>query len=336
MHAIDFLKDQGGVDLKAVYVIHGDDPFLRLETLHEIARRVLPGAEDDDLSVARYPGETAKLADVLDELRTLPFFSKRRLVIVEGADPFVTAYRKELETYVEQPALSGVMVLSVKAWPSNTKLAKVVEKTGLSVDCKGPHEKLLSPWLIHLAKARFQCVLETGAAELLVELVGSEVGLLVAEIDKLSVYVGSKAKIRRDDVSRMVGAGRIETVWKMLDAATTGRGDLALEHLDGLVGAGEHPVRLLAGMTVSLLKVYQAGRLRRKKIDLRDACELAGIRSFAVQTVGQQHAHLGPSRVDRLPEMLLQADLDLKGSSMLTPRTVLERLVVELAAPRKD
>lgn len=336
MHAIEYLKDPAKVALKPVYAVFGDDAFLRRETLHEIARAALPGGDDDELSVARFPGESAGLADVLDELRTLPFFSKRRLVIVEGADPFVTAHRKELETYVEQPSTSGVFVLSVKAWPSSTKLAKLIEKAGLAVECKGPQDRMLTPWLVHVAKTRYQAQLDPGAAELLLELVGPEVGLLVAEVEKLAVYVGPKGKIHRDDVARMVGAGRIETVWKMLDAATTGRGDLALEHLDGLVTAGEHPVGLLAAMSVSLLKVHHAGRLRRKKLDLRDACEVAGIKSFGVEMVRQQHAHLGPSRVDRLPGLLLQADLDLKGSSMLPPRVVLERLVVELASPRKD
>ena len=37
-----------------------------------------------------------------------------------------------------------------------------------------------------------------------------------------------------------------------------------------------------------------------------------------------------------LPALLLQADLDMKGASALPPRVVLERLVVELAAPRQD
>ena len=87
MHAIEFLKDPAKVALKPVYAVYGDDAFLRRETLQEIGRAALPGGEDDDLSVARFPGDSANLADVLDELRTLPFFSKRRLVIVEGGRP---------------------------------------------------------------------------------------------------------------------------------------------------------------------------------------------------------------------------------------------------------
>jgi DNA polymerase-3 subunit delta len=335
MHAIEFLKDPTKHPLRPVYAVFGDDSFFRRESLHEIRRLALPG-EDEELSVARFSGDAATLADVLDELRTLPFFSKRRLVVIEGADPFVTAHRKELEAYVEHPSESGVLVLGVKSWASNTRLAKLVEKLGLAIECKGPQDRVLAPWLVHLAKSRYACHLDPTAAELLIELVGPEVGLLVAEVEKLSVYVGVKKKIHRDDVARMVGAGRIETIWKVLDAATTGNSGLALEHLDGLLTSGQHPVGLLSAMSTSLLKVYHAGRLRRRKLDLKEACSAAGIPPFAAEQTRRQHAHLGPARVDRLPAMLLQADLDLKGSSQLSPRTVIERLIVEIAAPRQD
>jgi DNA polymerase-3 subunit delta len=335
MHALDYLKDPAKVPLKPVYALHGDDAFLRREALHEIHRAALP-AEDDEPSVARFAGDAATLADVLDELRTLPFFSMRRLVVVEGADPFVTAHRRELEAYVEQPSQSGVLILSVKSWTSTTRLAKLVEQHGLALECKGARERALSSWLTRLALARHQVQLDAAAASLLLELVGPEAGLLASEVEKLAVYVGARGKIHRDDVARMVGAGRIETVWKLTEAATTGKGELALNHLDGLITAGESPVGLLAAMSFSLLKVYHAGRLRRQRMELHEACQAAGIAPFSVELTRQQHAHLGPARVDRLPAMLLQADLDLKGSSMLSPRAVLERLLVGLSRPRQD
>jgi DNA polymerase III subunit delta len=336
MHAIDFLRNPAQAKVKPVYAVFGDDAFLRKETLDAIARTLFPGEEDDDLATRRFAGEQAKLADVLDEVRTLPFFASRRLAIVEGADPFVTAHRRELEAYVEEPSESGVLVLSVKAWPATTRLAKLVEKSGLAVECKGPNERDLHAWLIHVARSRFDAALDDDAARLLIELVGLEVGLLVSELEKLSIYVGDLAKIRRADVARMVGAGRIEKVWTVLEAATTGRGDTALEYLDRLLTAGEHPVGLLAAMSFSLLKVHHAGRLRRARVDLREACRAAGIFPYAVEKTQQQHAHLGPGRVDRLPRLLLEADLDLKGSSMLEPRTVLERLLIQLSTPRQD
>ena len=335
MHAIDFLKNPSKVPVKPVYAVFGDDPFLRRESLATIRRQVLHG-DDEELGLTRFAGDQASLADVIDEVRTLPIFVKRKIVIVDGADPFVTAHRKELEAYVEHPSTAGVLVLAVKVWAGNTKIAKALDKVGVAIECKGPTEAVLGSWLVHMAKQRSEVQLDQQAGGVRVELVGAEVGLLIAEIEKLAVYVGARARIQRDDVARMVGAGRIEDVWKVLGAATTGRSEMAIELLDRLIGAGEHPVALLAAMSAALRKVHHAGQLRRNRVPLDRACEEAGIHSFARKNTGAQHAHLGPRRVDLLPKLLLQADLDLKGSSTLLPRVVIEKLLIELSRPRLD
>jgi DNA polymerase III subunit delta len=84
------------------------------------------------------------------------------------------------------------------------------------------------------------------------------------------------------------------------------------------------------------LKVHSAGQLRRARLPLNEACRIAGIPPFGVSKTGEQHAHLGPRRVDQLPATLLRTDLDLKGGSSAEPRVVLERLVVALSRPRDD
>ena len=335
MHAFEFLRSVGKVGPRTIYAILGDDAYLRDETLRAIARQAL-GEEADDLSVSRFIGADASLADVLDEVRTLPFLAKCRVVIVDEADVFVTKYRKDLETYAEKPSKSGVLVISVKSFPGNTKLAKLVEKNGLIVDCKSPDERELPDWLIQVAKTRSHAKLEADAAKLLVELVGPEIGLLVAEIEKLAVYVGDLKVIRREDVDRMVGAGRREEIFQIVDAATLGKGGEAVADLDRLLGAGEPPIKLMAGMTYALRKLHHAGQLRRARVELREACQRAGIFPGAVEKTGRQHTHLGPSRVEQIPGLLLQADLDLKGDSQLPPRVTLERLLVRLSSRRQD
>jgi DNA polymerase-3 subunit delta len=335
MHAFEFLRPAHRSTVKPIFAVSGDDAYLRDESIKAIARAAL-GGDGDDLAVSRFPGDHSSLADVLDEVRTLPFLARCRVAIVEGADPFVTAHRKELEAYAEKPSTSGVLVLSVKSWPGNTKLAKLVEKVGLAIECKTPDERELPAWLIQIAKGRFKVKLDDDAAHLLVELVGPEVGLLASEVEKLYVYVGDRGVIARSDVAKMVGAGRVESIWRTVEAATTGQAAEALADLDHLLSSGEAPVRLLAGMSFSLLKVHHAGQLRRARVELREACQKAGIFAGGVEKVRQQHAHLGPSRVDQLPGLLLQADLDIKGDSMLPPRVILERLMVQLARKRQD
>jgi len=335
MNALPWLKNPAQSSIRPVNVLSGDDPYLKREALHGMIRLALDN-EDDLSSVRRIEGNHANLTDVFDELRTLPFFTKRRVVVIDEADPFVSKHRKELEAYVETASTTGVLILSVKQWPANTKLAKLVDKHGIEISCSTPKEGELAAWLVALASDRFQCALSLDAARLLVELVGAEPGILASEVEKLSVYVGAAAQITRSDVAKMVEAGRIETIWKALDAATTGQGAKALEYLDTLIASGEYPIRALAGMSFSLLKLHHAGKLRAARLSLEEACKRAGIQPWAMAGVQKQHAHLGPSRVDMLPDWLVQADMDLKGGTTLDPRVVLELLMLKLAQPRTD
>ena len=336
MHAFEFLKAAPAKrGLKPIYVVLGEDAYLRDESIRSIARQAVGGPEIE-MALARVAGDRAKLADVLDEVRTLPFLAKCRVVVVENADPFITAHRKELEAYAEHPSKSGVLILSVKSFPGTTRLAKLVDKVGTTIECKPPSEDQLPAWLIQLAQNDGQVKLDDEAARLMVELVGAEIGLLASEVGKLIVYVGDRKQIRRDDVARMVGSGRIDSIWETLDHATTGNARAAIEDLDHLLASGEAPVRLMAAMTSNLQRIHHAGQLRLARVDLKSACQAAGIQWRSVDKTAKQHAHLGPGRVAGLPKLLLETDLDLKGNTTLTPRVVLECLMVKLASPRRD
>src|SRR5262249_17508925 len=99
MHALDWLREASSQPIRPVYAISGDDSYFIREAETALARIVFPG-EEADAAISRFAGAQATLADVLDELFMLPFFSRRRLVIVEEADPFISRHRKDLEAYV--------------------------------------------------------------------------------------------------------------------------------------------------------------------------------------------------------------------------------------------
>ena len=70
----------------------------------------------------------------------------------------------------------------------------------------------------------------------------------------------------------------------------------------------------------------------------RRRLEEAGVLPFGRAAAEKQMRRLGRRRLGQLYDWLLQTDLGLKGMSPLPPRTLFERLVVELArtpaAPR--
>ena len=205
MNALDWLHEPGKKPIRPVYAVYGDDSYLIRESIAAVARVILPDEDDRDAGISRFPGPTTPLATVLDEVSTLPFFSRRRLVVVDEADMFVTKYRKDLEAYVGHPSTSGSLLLQVKQWPATTKLAQLFEKAGLSINASAPRENELVAWLTQLAETRFDVELPVDGARLLVELVGPEAGLLAAEVEKLAVYAGDSKRIEQGDITKLVG-----------------------------------------------------------------------------------------------------------------------------------
>jgi DNA polymerase-3 subunit delta len=278
-------------------------------------------------------GKSASLVDVLDELALLPFLGSHRLVVVSDADEFVSAHRAALEKYVEKPHRSGVLVLSVKSWPGNTRLAKMVTQSGLAIDCRSPEPPRLVAWCRQWASERYGKRLSGDAAQLLVELVAGGVGQLDAEIDKLAAYVGDKPEITAAAVDTLVASGRVQVVWNIIDAAAGGDARSALGMLKSLVSSGEQPLLILGAMSAQLRRLARVHRLVATGESPRTALAKAGIQYYADRAQAQLR-HLGRDRLGRLYKWLLETDLGIKGESALTPPHLLERLVVRLAARR--
>ena len=339
LHAIDYLAAPDKYPPRPVCVLFGDDPFLKRQTLWRLRKEVLPGG-DADFSLATFEGPTAELRQVIDELSTVAMFGGgKRLVVVEEADDFVSRYRAELEDYVARPKPTGLLVLKPKSWPANTRLYKAVAGAGLQVDCNSPAPARLTRWLASWAAEAHHVRLVPSAAELMVDMIGPELGLLDQELAKLALTSGPGGKITVETVSRSVGSWRAKTTWEMLDAALAGDVRESLVQLDRLLLAGESPIAVLGQISASLRRFAAATRLvlqaeaAGRRIALGDALEQAGFRRFLLQKVERQLRLLGRRRGDRVYRWLLQADLDLKGASALPPRLILERLLVRLAAP---
>jgi DNA polymerase III subunit delta len=338
--ALDYLANPAKFPAQAVCCVFGDDAYLKSEVLATIRTQVL-GGDEESFSLSTFIGRDVQLRDVLDALATGSLFgSGRRLVVVEQADPFVTEFRSDLEEYVTRPARDAVLVLDVKTWPSNTRLAKAVAATGMAIDCKAPNERQLKTWVVARAKSAHNVRLDAAAVDVLLELVPPELGVLNQELAKLALLVADDRAIDVKLVQENVGGWRARTAWEMSDAVAEGRAAKAIAQLDRLITAGEKPQGLLPQMASSLRRFATAVRLiesaeaDRRRLPLRDALAQAGVPPFRLNDAEKQLQQIGRHRAKELSGWLLAADLAMKGhnSSDERARLELERLIVRLAA----
>jgi DNA polymerase-3 subunit delta len=177
-------------------------------------------------------------------------------------------------------------------------------------------------------------------AGLLVDLIGTELGLLDQELAKLALVVPQGGKVTADSVMENVGSWRTRTTWEMLDLALAGNVPEAIRQLDMLLQAGENPVGILAQVAYTLRRLAAATQLildaekQGKRLLLPSALSQAGVKQFVIQKSEAQLKRLGRHRGAKLLDWLLKADLDFKGDSRISPRMSIEQLILKIAAPQ--
>lgn len=335
MDALQFLSAK---DAKRhpVYALVGDEDFLKRHARERIISIAI-GNEDPSFAVSATGGDKLDFSTARNELETLPFLAPCRVLIVDAADKFVTENRQALEAYVAKPSSVGVLVLDVKTLPETTKLAKALPNS--KIICKAPPEYKIGAWCVEWAKTAHKKKLATEAAELLVERVGTSMGLLDQELGKLANAIGAKPNISADDVDGLVGRSKAADVFRIMDAVGDGKPAQALSILQELFAEGEDPMAVIGPLTAQLRKLAAVGRLHvTDKLPLGSAMDAANVPKWEKARVSceKQLKHLGGARLLKLPDWLVEINYGLKGGNPLPERVQVERLVVMLARPRED
>lgn len=332
MDALPFLARKA-TSLEPLYVLAGDEAFLKRLVLRRL-RELALGDDPDDSAVTVVSGASADFAAVFDELESLPFFSPKRVVIIDSADPFVTEYRDLLEKKFSAKSLpaTGLLALDVKSWPANTRLAKMVDDKS-TITCKAPAAYKMPQWACEWAASQYQKNLALPAGQLLVDLIGVEMGVLDQELMKLATYVGDRDKILPDDVDRLVGNSREEKAWAIFDLIGQGNTAAALRFLQRQLEQGEDPQAILGMCGKTIRQLAAAARLiTSQKLPMSAALQQAGVLPFGMKNAEAVLRHLSRARALKLFDWLLELHLDLRGNSQLDKSTLLERFFLRLAS----
>ena len=341
MDAMQFLEKAAKSKRQPIYALIGDEDFLKRRVREAIIASLLDDA-DPAFAVSVYAGDKLDFSTIRNDLDTPSFLAPCRIVVVEDADKkphpaveaFISTHRAALEKYAAAPSSVGVLILDVKSFPETTKLAKALPDAAKIV-CKSPAK--LAAWCVGWAKSAHGKKLNPDAAELLVHLVGSAMGLLDQEIEKLATAIGAKAAIEAEDVDKFVSRNTSAGVFKILDAIGEGKAKEALDIAEFMMNEGEDPMAILAPLSSQLRKLAGVGRGIANRESLGQAMDNAGVPKWEGARIPceKQVRWLGQRRLNQLSTWLVEIDLGFKGGCELPREVQLERLIVKLARPRE-
>lgn len=314
-----------------IYAVCGTEDFLKRQAVDQILRDVL-GDADRSLALSEYEAANTvpELASVLDDLRTLPFLTDRRLVVVREADKFITQYRQSLEEYAENPSSTGVLLLECKSFPATTRLYKRIDKVGKVIKFEALQKYKIPGWLAGYCKQTYGVQIEQRAADKLVDLIGPDLGVLDTELQKLTLYISDRKQVTLADVEALVGQQREEHVWNLLSAVGQGDQKKAMtlwEEVCQTDRAAE--ARAVGGIAFTVRRLLKAKRAQERGASAREL-----MRELWVRDERQLRRELDAfttQQVEDILSRLLEIDVAAK-TGHASVRSSVEKLIVEMSA----
>lgn len=202
-----------------IYIIQIDDqePALLEEQLDFLLNQLLEGT-DPDMALLRVDPDKAEPNEIFDELRTLPFLTPKRIVLIRSANKFISKNRDSLGKYCDNPSPTGILILTVTKLDARLKITKKLTAAGKLIDITKPTYNQIPPRLIEYAKQKHKKDLTYQAANMLLDISGDNISNLFSEIDKLAIYTDKENSITEKHIEDLVGHNRLFGCFNVIDA----------------------------------------------------------------------------------------------------------------------
>lgn len=331
-------------DFAPLYMLTGEEKL----TLKRAAGKLMEKAGElfPDFNRARFTNDSDP-EDIAAAVEALPFMAGHKCVAVADFDPDSKA-EGDLERVLslmddlpetctlvfyypttDVPKRKGRKDLS-KKWK---RFLEKVDKAGYTVDFMrlGAGELYR---LLEKEAGRQGCTLPRRSWERLFGYAGSDLRTLRGELEKLCAYAlgAGQGEITSQMVEELTPKSTETTVFAIARAMASGRYDEAYRQLDMLFSRGEPPVAVLGSIASAYVDMYRVKAALESGLTGGAPAEYdvqyKG-RDFRLQNAQRSVRGLSLRTLGRCLELILEADMSLKGSK-LPPRLVLEGLISKL------
>jgi len=207
MECIDILKDLKNKAYKPIYFLMGDEPYYIDLITGYIAEHVLDESEKTFNQVVIY-GKDTTVPDIIDTARRYPMMASCQVVIVKEAQTLDNI--DDLYYYAEAPLHSTILVINYKYkfLDKRKKLSKIISEKGVLFESKRLYDDKIPGWITNYLDNK-NITIELKASFLLTEFLGSDLGKISNELDKLIITLPEKSRnITADHIERNIGISK--------------------------------------------------------------------------------------------------------------------------------
>lgn len=309
---------------KKIYLLYGDEPFL-VGSYKKKLREAITGG--DTMNFNYFEGKNPDVREIISLADTMPFFSDRRLILVDGSGFFKSA-QEELAAYLPQMPDTTCLVFAESEVDKRNRLYKRVKELGYAAELNKQDTAQLMRWAAGIL-GRDGRKISRPVMEYFLERTGDDMENIRMELEKLVCYTMGRDVITKEDVDAVGTVHVTSRVFDMVAAIVAGNTKKAMDLYEDLLTLKEPPMRILFLIARQFNQLLQIKELTAAGKDKGAMASALKVPPFAVGRLTAQ------ARAFTRDQILSWVTLCVETEEAVKTGRLSDRLAVELLIARK-
>ena len=317
--------------VKPIYFLMGEEPYYIDAIATYIENNVLAEEEKGFNQMVLY-GRDVSVEDIVSNAKRFPMMAERQVVIVKEAQELSRTIDK-LESYAANPQPSTVLVLcyKYKKLDKRKKLYKTVGKSGVLFESKKLYDNQVPDWIRRVLKGKNYSI-SPKAAQMLVEFLGTDLGKINNELQKLQLVLPKGTEITPQHIEENIGISKDFNNFELRKAIAE-RDVMKANRI--VYYFAQNPKDNPLVMTISLLYNFFSQLLQYHALPDKSqfaAAKALKINPFFVKEYQTAGKHYPMRKVSQVVGLLREADVKSKGvgASNLPQGDLLKELLFKI------
>lgn len=262
---------------KPVYLLYGQEAYLKNLYKGKLKDAIL--GDSDEMNYSYYEGKGIDVNKVIEIADTLPFFSERRIIIIENSGFFKS--QNDLADYIKKMPDTTHIVFVENEIDKRNRLYKAVRDIGTISEMNGLDEANLKLWIASILNKDGKKITGNTLMYFLSK-TGTDMENIQSELEKLTCYALDREVITNEDVDAVCVTQITNKIFNMIDAMASKQQKKALDMYYDLLTLKEKPMSILFLITRHFNLLMQVKDLSRLGYNNTIISQKVGLPPFAI------------------------------------------------------
>ena len=193
--------------IKPIYFLMGEEPYYIDKISQYIEQNVLTEEERGFNQMVMY-GRDVTVDDIVGQAKRFPMMAEYQVIIVKEAQDLSRTI-DQLADYAKNPQLTTILVVCYKYKKLDKRKAsyKAIKKSGVIFEGKKLYDNQVPDWIRRVLSSK-KYTISPKAALMLVEFLGTDLGKINNELEKLQIVLPEGTEITPEHIEENIGISK--------------------------------------------------------------------------------------------------------------------------------